>query len=107
MTLLQDLPVKERMDSCFFAVICCTSILRSFPQTAVKILHLSTERFLVPPPEQLVLFSSGGKILDKTHDTQGESIQEAALIHPSKSFNWLNFGQGWRKGGWKGISFFL
>lgn len=55
MTLLQDLPAKERMDSCFFTVICCISILRSFPQTAVKILHLSTEKFLVSPPEKLVL----------------------------------------------------
>lgn len=94
MTLLQDLPAKERMDSCFFTVMCCISILRSFPQTAVKILHLSTEKFLVSPPEQLVLFSASGKILDKTHDTQGEPIQEAALIHSSRSFNWLIFGEG-------------
>ena len=70
------------------------SILRSFPQTVVKILHLSTEKFLVSPPEQLGLFSASGKILDKTHDTQGEPIQEGTLIHSSKSVNWLIFGQG-------------
>lgn len=80
MTLLQDLPAKERMDSCYLTDICCISILRSFPQTAVKILHLSTEKFLISPPEQPVLFSAREKIPDKTHETQGENVHETVLI---------------------------
>lgn len=61
MTLLEDLPAK-RQTAAFSLVI-----LRSFPQTSCPSL-LEVTCF---SPEQLVLSSASGEMLDKTHDTQG------------------------------------